>query len=165
MARAIAARRSASTTSSGRAAPAPARISAMIASGSSLRGLSEVTTATSASRRATVAHLRALAAVAVAAAAEHDQQAPAVHELAGRAQHVVERVGRVGVVDDHREGLAAVDRPRSARARPPRRATPARDGVVGQLQQLGRRPPRPSRLDEVEAPAQAASRRPPGRGA
>ena len=48
----------------------PARISSMIASGSSLRGLSEVTIATSARRVDDRAHERALGPVAVAAAAE-----------------------------------------------------------------------------------------------
>ena len=49
----------------------------MIASGSSERGLSEVTIATSASRARDLPHQRPLAAVAVAAAAEHDDHAPA----------------------------------------------------------------------------------------
>ena len=47
----------------------------MIASGSSERGLSEVTTARSASSAAGGAHQRALVAVAVAAAAEDADQA------------------------------------------------------------------------------------------
>ena len=48
----------------------------MIASGSSERGLSEVTIATSASRARDLAHQRALAAVAVPARAEHGDHAP-----------------------------------------------------------------------------------------
>ena len=47
----------------------------MIASGSSERGLSEVTIDTVGEPRRDLAHLRALAAVAVAAAAEHRDQA------------------------------------------------------------------------------------------
>ena len=47
----------------------------MIASGSSERGLSDVTIATSASRARDLAHQRALAAVAVAAGAEHGDHA------------------------------------------------------------------------------------------
>ena len=83
--------------------------SSMIASGSSLRGLSEVTSTRSASRARRVAHQRALAAVAVAARAEHHVQ-PAPRDLARRAQHVLERVGRVRVVHEHAEVLALVDR-------------------------------------------------------
>ena len=49
----------------------------MIASGSSERGLSDVTTTRSASARRDLAHQRPLGAVAVAAAAEHDDQAAA----------------------------------------------------------------------------------------
>ncbi len=55
----------------------PARISAMIASGSSERGLSEVTIARSDSSRPGPAHLRPLVAVAVAAGAE-DRDQPAL---------------------------------------------------------------------------------------
>ena len=69
-ARSIAARRSARCTTSAPRDRRPA-ISAMIASGSSERGLSEVTIATSASSRGDPPHQRALAAVAVAAGAEH----------------------------------------------------------------------------------------------
>ena len=57
----------------------------MIASGSSERGLSEVTTATSASRARDLAHQRALVAVAVAAAAE-DADQPAVRASPARAE-------------------------------------------------------------------------------
>jgi hypothetical protein len=55
------------------------------------------------------AHERALGGVAVAARAEHDVQA-AARDLARGAQHVVERVRRVRVVDQHGEPLALVDR-------------------------------------------------------
>src|SRR3954451_16202001 len=55
------------------------------------------------------AHERPLRAVAVAAGAEHDDQA-AGGERARGAQHVVERVGRMRVVDEHRERLALDDR-------------------------------------------------------
>ena len=53
----------------------PATISSTIAAGSSERGLSVVTTATSAARAATSPITRPLRAVAVAAAAEHDDHA------------------------------------------------------------------------------------------
>jgi hypothetical protein len=49
-----------------------------MAAGSSVRGLSSVTTTTSASRRGDLAHDRPLARVAVAARPEHDEQPPAV---------------------------------------------------------------------------------------
>src|SRR3954451_3437053 len=61
-----------------------------------------------------LAHERPLRAVAVPAGAEHDDEAPA-RERARGAQHVVERVGRVGVVHEHRERLALVDRLEAAR--------------------------------------------------
>ena len=76
-ARSIAARRSPTSHDLAprrpRLAPRPA-IAARIAAGSSLRGLSSVTTSTSASRGRDLAHQRALALVAVAAGAEHDDQ-------------------------------------------------------------------------------------------
>ena len=77
----------------------PARISLRIAAGSSLRGLSSVTITSSANAAAICAHQRALALVAVAAAAEHDMQlalrhagaAPAAlspaHPACGRNRH------------------------------------------------------------------------------
>ena len=81
----------------------------MIASGSSDRGLSEVTTAISDSSAPGPPHQRALLGVSVAAAAEHRDQ-PMTGQPARRCEHVLERVRRVGVVDDHAEGLALVDR-------------------------------------------------------
>ena len=60
-------------------------------------------------RRGDTAHQRALVAVPVAAGAEHDGQ-PARAELSRRAQHIVERVGGVRVVDDHAERLPCLDR-------------------------------------------------------
>ena len=72
------------------------------------------------------AHQRALLAVAVAAAAE-DADQPAAGDDARRAQDVLERVGRVRVVDEHREGLALVhglEAPRNA-LRPRKRAAAA----------------------------------------
>ena len=69
------------------------------------------------------AHQRALAAVAVAAAAEHAHELAVRvprgrcsrrHELAQRAQHLLERVGRVRVVDDDerlRAAAVALDAP------------------------------------------------------
>ena len=123
--------------------PRPAAISAMIASGSSERGLSEVTIATSARSRGRRAHQRALAAVAVAAGAEDDDQPPG-RQLARGAQHVLQRVGRVRVVDEDGEGLALVDRLEAARD-----ALGARqrrgDRRVGRRRARGRRRPRRAR--------------------
>ena len=57
-----------------------------------------------------LAHDRALGAVAVAAAAEDDREAPVVRrQLARRSQGLVEGVGLVGVVDQDGERLAGVD--------------------------------------------------------
>ncbi len=111
----MAARRSGSTTTR-RACSAgtPATISSMMASGSSVRGLSEVTNTRSA-RRAPMAPMSGpLAAVAVAAATEHDQHAPA-GEVARRQQRVLQRVGRVRVVHDHGERLPGAHRLEPAR--------------------------------------------------
>ena len=73
----------------------------MMAAGSSLRGLSEVTTTTSAPRGRDLPHERALGAVAVAAAAEDHDHPARRRPLAGRGQQPGQAVGRVGVVDDH----------------------------------------------------------------
>ena len=118
---AIAARRSASTDDARRSS-IPARICSMIASGSSERGLSEVTTARSESSAAGAPHQGPLVAVAVAAAAE-DRDQPSLGEPPGGAQHVLERVGRVRVVDEHARSAGPR---RSARSGPgPARRRPA----------------------------------------
>ena len=101
---AIAVRRSGSTSSSG----APVSTSSMIASGSSLRGLSDVTIATSASVPGDASHDRPLLAVAVAAAAE-DADHAALREAPRLLQNALERRGLVRVVDDDGERLAFVD--------------------------------------------------------
>ena len=75
-----------------------ARMAARMAAGSSLRGLSSVTMARSASRARGRAHQRTLAAVAVAAGAEHHVQ-PARRVRAQRGQQPLQRVRRVGVID------------------------------------------------------------------
>ena len=115
----------------------PSTIASMIATGSSLRGLSEVTTHLVGETGDDLPHLRALAGVAVAAGAEHHEHSGVGRDqLAGRGEEVLEAVGRVGVVDDHAEGLAGVDRleapgdgrdrgqPGGDVARSPRRARP-----------------------------------------
>ncbi len=97
-------------------------------------------------------HLRALAAVAVAAAAEHADQPPG-GDLAGGREHVLEPVGRVRVVDEHGERLAGVDRLEPARDAL-HRGDAGPDGRVRQLEQLGQRHGAEHVLD-VEAAAQA----------
>ena len=139
----------------------------MIASGSSLRGLSDVTITRSARCTRDRPHQRALAAVAVAACPE-DADQPACAELAGGLQHDVERVGRVRVVDDDGERLALVDR-----LEPPRHARhPAHalgDRVVVDVEEDPRRD-RAEHVLDVEDPAQrcldldAAGREPPAAG-
>ena len=88
---------------------------AMIASGSSLRGLSEVTTTTSARSTRDPAHQRPLAAVAVAARAEDDDHAAPPRARAPAASAVVERLRRVRVVDEDGERLSLVDRLEASR--------------------------------------------------
>ena len=77
-----------------------ASTAARIVAGSSLRGLSSVTIATSAKPRGRGAHQRALAAVAIAAGAEHHVQ-PARGVWTQRGQQPFQRVRRMGVVDVH----------------------------------------------------------------
>src|SRR3954452_5068493 len=97
------------------------------------------------------AHERPLRAVAVPAGAEHDDEAPA-RERARGAQHVVERVGRVGVVDEHRERLALVDRLEAARhAHGPGEAVGDRRIVEPQRARRGHRA---EHVQHVEAPRQ-----------
>ena len=66
-----------------------------------------------------LAHQRTLGAIAIAAATEHRQHsrrpAAARDELAGQRREIAQRVVGVGVVDDHRERLAAVDALKSSR--------------------------------------------------
>ncbi len=57
-----------------------------------------------------LAHQRALGPVPVATAAEDDQHPPGPGHAAGAGQGLLQGVGGVGVVDQHREGLAPVDR-------------------------------------------------------
>ena len=82
----------------------------MIASGSSERGLSEVTIATSAQRAPATAPISGRLPRSRSPPAPKTTITRPSRELARGAQHVLERVGRVRVVDEHREGLALVDR-------------------------------------------------------
>ena len=112
---AIAARRSGSTSTSAPPSPIPARISAMIASGSSERGLSEVTTARSASRSAIAPISGRLSRSRSPPQPKTQIRRRPAGDLARRDEHVLERVGRVRVVDEDGERLALVDRLEAAR--------------------------------------------------
>ena len=119
--------------------------------------MSDVISATSASRARDLAHHRPLAAVAVAARADDDDQPPRGH-LARREQHLLQRIGLVRVVDDDAERLARVDRleaargasrrPRSDAASPSAGAPSARAAAHA-----------PSAFEHVEAPRQRHPRR------
>ena len=85
-------------------------ISAMIAAGSSLRGLSEVTTATSRACGGRLAHARSLGAIPVPAGAEDEHHAMPAATSRAASSTLLEAIGRVGVVDDDAERLALVDR-------------------------------------------------------
>ena len=91
----------------------------MMAAGSSVRGLSEVTMARSASRAAIAPMSGPLAAIPVAAAAEHDDQpAPSRrHQRPHRRDRPRQRVGRVGVVDQAEHAARRWPRARAAPAR------------------------------------------------
>ena len=108
-----------------RRSPAPWRMSWMIASGSSLRGLSDVTIARRRARAATAPISGRLPRSRSPPAPKTTDQ-PAARRARAPPGARVERVGRVRVVDDDRERLALVDRlepARDARAsprRPPR---------------------------------------------
>ena len=91
-----------------RRCPAPSRISAMIASGSSDRGLSDVTITRSA-RRVAISPISGR--LPRSRSPPHPNTTctrPSVERARGR-EHVLERVGRVRVVDEHRKPLALVD--------------------------------------------------------
>ena len=144
--------RSTSTSASAARSPVPARISAMIASGSSERGLSEVTiTRSAAARRSRPS--RPLAAVAVAAGAE-DQDDAAVGQAAGRAQHVLQRVRACGRSRRGRRTAGPRRRARSGRARGRRSASARRSRV----------PATPSARAAATAPSTLATLKRPGSG-
>ena len=139
---AIAARRSTSTSTLGAALARPAATSATIAAGSSERGLSEVTIGEVGELAAGPAHHRALVAVAVAAGAE-DRDQPARGQPPRGAQHVLDRVGRVGVVDEDGERPGPRRSARSAPApAPPRPARAAAASGVDPERRRRREAPR-----------------------
>ena len=141
----------------------PARISARMAAGSSPRGLSSVTTRTSASRRGDLAHDRALAGVALAAGAEDHDEAAVGQRAQGR-EGGGDGVGLVRVVDDDGEVLALRRPARAGRAR--HRPRPSRG-----RRRRGRTPPSAqaaraaSALATLKSPGSgqpASTRTPPG---
>ena len=85
----------------------PRWISSMIRSGSSLRGLSEVTIDQVAEARGDGAHQRALRAIAIAAAAEHGDDAAGRERPRGLEQ-VLQRVVGMRVVDDDADVVGGV---------------------------------------------------------
>ena len=92
-----------------------------------------------------LAHLRPLARVAIAARADdHDHPAPGGGVAGGR-QRALEGAGLVGVVDEHRERLALVDRLEPARDRRAPAPSPAAIVVVGDAERARRRWRRPAR--------------------
>ena len=121
----------------------PSSIWAMIASGSSERGLSEVTTGRSESSRAGPRPSAAASADRDRRRSRRRRSASPSVSLRGRAEHVLERVGRVGVVDEHAEVLALVDR-----------LHPARDGLGA-----GKRRRRPSSRSTPSAGARPSAAR------
>ena len=144
-------RRSGSTTSR-RRRRAARRSAAMIAAGSSLRGLSDVRTTTLRASGCRLAHRRPLGAVAVAAAAEHHQRrVSATASSRAASQHLLEPVGRVGVVDDDAERLALVDRLEPAGHRPAS-PMPVRDRVGSGCRARRAAWPRPGRSTTLNRP-------------
>ena len=125
----------------------PASTAARIAAGSSVRGLSSVTISDVGEPGGDRAHDRPLAGVAVAAGAEDDDDLP-VGERAQGGEHGLDRVGLVGVVDDHGEVLAGVDPLQPARHSPAGRDA-ARDLVRVEAGQR-RRGDRGERVGDVE---------------
>ena len=95
----------------------PARISARIASGFSLRGLSSVTMRDVGLLDRDAAHDRPLALVAIAAAAEHADEA-ARCEGPQRIERRAERLGLVRIVDDDKTAAAPARRSRAGLSRP-----------------------------------------------
>ena len=135
----------------GRAAPTtreasakPARMSATMASPSSLRGLSSVTMTVSAQALGDRRHLRALAAVAFAAAAEHAGQARRRCARAALASACSSASGRVRVVDHHQRQAVARRRGGSCGRRPAPAASSIGDSRQRHAQRAAARRPRPA---------------------
>ncbi len=151
----IAARRSGSTTK--RPPPslaprsAPGVISAMIASGSSLRGLSLVTIARSAFAVAARPMSGRLARSRSPPAPSTTINRPCVSDRAARSTFST-LVGRVGVVDHHEEPLPHLDRLDAAGYPTHGRDRVRRDAVVDPERPSGRE--RGQRVLDVERPAQ-----------
>ena len=102
-------------------------------------------------RRRRATHERALGPVAIAAGSEHHDQ-PALRERPGRSQHVLDAVGRVGVVDHHEEPLPHLDRLDAAGDTAHGRDRVGRDAAVDPQRPGGRE--RGQGVLHVERPAQ-----------
>ena len=120
----------------------PATISSMIASGGSERGLSDVISATSASRAAISPMIGRLPRSRSPPAPTTTISRPR-RQLARRQQHLLERVRLVRVVDDDAERLARLDRLEAARS--------GGGGRQRRGQPVGRRPQRPRRRPRAPA--------------
>ena len=130
---------------------AAARMAARMLAASSLRGLSSVTMTTSAPSRGDLAHHRPLALITVAAAAKHHDQ-PVLREGFERRQRLFQRVGLVGVIDEHRRAIACRRQTRAAPARPADFPAPQKP-ASGDCQPPAPAPPRPARFRPGNVPA------------
>ena len=129
----MATRRSSSTVTAAGPAARPGRTASAIACGSSDRGLSEVSTTTSApSPTAAPISGRLAGSRSPPQPKTHDHPAAGAGEGAGGGEHAAEGVGRVGVVDEHGEGLAGVDPLEAARVRPAGCASPSATAASGE---------------------------------
>ena len=84
----------------------------MMASGSSERGLSEVTDHDVGVGAGDLSHQRTLCPVAITAATEENQQTT-FGQLPAGLEDIAERIGRVGIIDQHGEGLTGINSVRS----------------------------------------------------
>ena len=103
------------------------------------------------------AHLRPLVAIAITAGAE-DGYHPARGQPPRRPQHVLQRVGGMGVVDKHPEALALARSARSAPAPAPARAKPAA-AVSGSTPSAVAAAKAPSALATLKCPGQSGAQR------
>ena len=142
-----------------------------MASGSSERGLSDVSTTSSARSVCHRAHLRALAGVTVAPAAEYAEHTPAAGHRPGGVQGDLEAGRGMGVVDQHRHRAARADQLHAAGDRrgpdspaatrsssTPRRAGGRHQGVLD-VEPAGQREfhPRPRQVNRVPPTASSTS--------
>ena len=123
---------------------------------SSLRGLSSVTITSSASLTAICAHQRALALVAVAAAAEHDMQV-VCGMRAQRFQNFFQRIGRMGVIDIDRRAIGGDRRPSPSGPARLSELSSAANTLAASSPRPMARPAATSALEAWNAPASGSS--------